>query len=95
MATTGWTERRGARLGMRPRSARAAPTAPCRNDKTRPTGGRSGFANVELRVTAQDVTEIVARYRAGDTTQQMGNRYGISMSPSCSANTTWTAAVEA
>jgi hypothetical protein len=29
-------------------------------------------------LTAQDVTDIVAHYQAGDTTQQLGNRYGIS-----------------
>jgi hypothetical protein len=29
-------------------------------------------------LTAQEVTDIVDRYEAGETTQQVGNRYGIS-----------------
>jgi transcriptional regulator of aromatic amino acid metabolism len=29
-------------------------------------------------LTAQDVADIVARYEAGETTQQVGTRYGIS-----------------
>jgi Mor family transcriptional regulator len=29
-------------------------------------------------LTAQDATEIVQRYEAGETTQQVGNHYGIS-----------------
>jgi Mor family transcriptional regulator len=29
-------------------------------------------------LTAQDVADIVARYEAGETTQQIGNRYSIS-----------------
>jgi uncharacterized protein (DUF433 family) len=28
----------------------------------------------------QDVTDIAARYQAGETTQQVGTRYGISKS---------------
>jgi hypothetical protein len=28
-------------------------------------------------LTAQDITDIVRRYEAGETTQQIGNRYGI------------------
>jgi hypothetical protein len=31
-------------------------------------------------LNAQDVTDIAARYEAGETTQQVGNRYGISKS---------------
>ena len=29
-------------------------------------------------LTAQDIADIVQRYEAGETTQQIGNRYGIS-----------------
>jgi transcriptional regulator of aromatic amino acid metabolism len=29
-------------------------------------------------LTAQDTADIVARYQVGETTQQVGNRYGIS-----------------
>jgi hypothetical protein len=29
-------------------------------------------------LTAQDITDVVHRYEAGETTQQIGNRYGIS-----------------
>jgi hypothetical protein len=29
-------------------------------------------------LTAQDITDIVARYEAGETTQQVGTRYGVS-----------------
>jgi hypothetical protein len=29
-------------------------------------------------LTTQDITDIVQRYEAGETTQQVGNRYGIS-----------------
>jgi hypothetical protein len=29
-------------------------------------------------LTAQDIADIVARYQAGETTQQVGTRYGIS-----------------
>ena len=31
-------------------------------------------------LNAQDLTDIAARYEAGETTQQVGNRYGISKS---------------
>jgi uncharacterized protein (DUF433 family) len=36
-------------------------------------------------LTAQNVTDIVHRYEAGETTQQIGNRYGISKTRVASA----------
>lgn len=44
-----------------------------------PLPGQNGLKPRSKRfLTADDVTDIVHRYEAGETTQQIGNRYGIS-----------------
>jgi hypothetical protein len=50
------------------------PAHPPRSRRDAPNPRFKRFLN------AQDVTDIGARYEAGETTQQVGNRYGISKS---------------
>jgi hypothetical protein len=46
----------------------------------RPSMSREGGPKLRSKrfLTAQDVIDIVHRYEAGETTQQIGNHYGIS-----------------